>query len=776
MRLLVLLSFFALAAADAATGATLTGAVLDPASRPISRAVVSLFARDRNEPAVTLTDDAGAFRFNQATPGEYLLQVQAPGFARYTSQGVRLEGSATVKLSISLELASQQQQIVVTASATPQSVDEVSKSITVLGLTSLDERDEFSIPEALRSVPGLRVQQLGGPGSFTTIKMRGLRTEDTSILIDGLRFRDPTTPQGDASSFIEDLMVTDIDRLEVLRGSASALYGSNAIGGVVNILTDQGGGPVRGNVLLEGGGLGLFRGRAHVSGGAFGDRLQYSAGLGHLNVTRGADDRSPARNTSGQGYLSYRINPDTRISGRLYGGDSFVRLNVEPQGIGALPATGIVPATAGVTFQPAMADPDYSRAGRFIAGAVTLTGRPAPGLGYSVTYQGVNTNALFPNGPAGPGFQQRGHTDRENDGTTHVVNGRVNAQLGSHQLIDAGYEFENEHYLNRNFPVDPPSNSVADVSENSHALFVQDQLRLIGDKLQIAAAFRTQWFALSRPIFTPAATAPYSGATFASPPTAYTGDVSIAYFLRRSGTKLRAHAGRGYRAPSLYERFGTFYSSFGYGVYGDPRLHPNRSIGGDAGIDQTFGKGRARASATYFYTGLQEVIGFNSIRGVDPFGRFSGYTNLGGGLARGVETSLSSAVTPSLDLVASYTFTNSRQRTPVSAGITQSLTIPDHQFSITATQHVGRRLFFNFDYTASSNYLVLLFDQNFAGHPFRFAGMKKADIGASYRLPVRERASVRFFAKIENAFDQQYYESGFRTPGIYATGGLQFGF
>ena len=252
--------------------------------------------------------------------------------------------------------------------------------------------------------------------------------------------------------------------------------------------------------------------------------------------------------------------------------------------------------------------------------------------------------------------------------------------------------------------------------------------------------------------------------------------MSVAYFLRASGTKLRAHAGRGYRAPSLYERFGTFYSSFGYGVYGDPRLNPNRSIGGDAGIDQAFGAGRVRASATYFYTRLQQVIGFGSLAGSDPFGRFIGYTNLGGGLARGIEASVSAAVTGSLELTSAYTFTNSRQRTPVVDGVTRSLIIPDHQFSITATQHAGRRFFVNLDYTATSNYLALLFDQNFAGHAFRFDGMQKVDIGASYRIAWHEGGSIRFFGKVENAFDRRYFESGFRTPGIFATGGIQVGF
>ena len=80
------------------------------------------------------------------------------------------------------------------------------------------------------------------------------------------------------------------------------------------------------------------------------------------------------------------------------------------------------------------------------------------------------------------------------------------------------------------------------------------------------------------------------------------GDGSAAYFVRQTGTKFRAHVGRGYRAPSLYERFGSgFDSFFGYSAYGDPRLEPERTITFDAGMEQTFARGKARASATYFY-------------------------------------------------------------------------------------------------------------------------------------------------------------------------------
>src|SRR5260370_8214547 len=168
----------------------------------------------------------------------------------------------------------------------------------------MEQRHEFFLPDALRTVPGLRVQQLGGPGSFTTIKIRGLRNEDTAVLFDGLRFRDPTAPQGDASGYIEDLLVTDTDRVEVLRGSASALYGTNATGGVINIITGEGGGPAHGNILLEGGGLGLFRGRAQLAGGALHDRLHYSGGAPHLNVSAGVVGANPPPPPNAPGYVS----------------------------------------------------------------------------------------------------------------------------------------------------------------------------------------------------------------------------------------------------------------------------------------------------------------------------------------------------------------------------------------------------------------------------------------------------------------------------------------
>ena len=268
---------------------------------------------------------------------------------------------------------------------------------------------------------------------------------------------------------------------------------------------------------------------------------------------------------------------------------------------------------------------------------------------------------------------------------------------------------------------------------------------------------------------------------FQSPPTAYTGDGSIAYFFR-SETKLRAHVGNGYRAPSLFERFGSSFSSlFGYSVFGDPRLRPDRSIAFDAGIDQTLFQNRLRASATYFYTRLQEVIVFDFSGAInpvtDPFGRFIGYINSNGGIARGVEASVTTAPTRSLDLTASYTYTKSLQRRPQVAGVLRSLVIPDHQFALTASQRFGRRILVNFDLAVTSDYLAPVLDSStFANRAYRFRGLAKADLGASYTLPFNDSRSLRFFGYVENLFNRETFESGFRTPERTGRAGVSFTF
>jgi iron complex outermembrane receptor protein len=786
----------------AASGPSLSGVVKDPQGRAVAGASLTLYSRTASTSKNTTSDSAGSYRFEGLAAGDYILRAESAGFATFFVENLQLTANAPKSLDITLQLAGLHEQVIVTASSTPQVPEEVSKSVTVIDHTEVDDRDRATLGDAVNLAPGLRVQQLGGPGAFTTIQIRGLGTQDTAVLVDGLRLRDSSSTQGDASTLIEDLFVTDTNHVEILRGSGSSLYGTNAIGGAVNVITDEGGGRTRGSWLTEGGALGLFRGRAQIAGGLRNDQIPYSLGATQTYVGEGVDGDDPYRATSMQGRIMFHLSPSTHLVVRVYGADSFGKVHseptmlVEPSGNGIINAIPLAPALVrlynqgtplsqlnigSATFVPAPGDPDSTRAGRFFSGALILTGQLSPQLDYSVSYQVLANSRRFGDGPGGVGFQPNGSTRSLYDGRIHTINAHVDYRLGRHNLIDAGYEFESETFANDNtISSDPTAASAVNVTELSHSVFVQDQAKFLSDRLQISGALRAQYFALNRPNFSPAASAPFQAVSLGAPPAAYTADCSIAYLFRESGTKVRLHAGRGYREPSLFERFGAGYDpTFGYSVYGDPLLTPEHSIGLDAGVDQRFLRNRLKLSATYFYTWLENVIGFDSAglidASIDPFGRSFGYVNRQGGISRGVELSATASPIQSVNLSAAYTFTNAVERTPVVGSVISAFAIPKNQFSFLANHRVTSRLLLTFDLLASSDYLAPIFGQ-VSTSVYRFDGIHKASLGGSYRLPLTEYKAIRFFVRADNLFNQNYFESGFPTPGRTGIGGVQLDF
>jgi iron complex outermembrane receptor protein len=763
----------------AESGASLTGTVEDPQGARVPGATLTLASRTGGAGNTTTSDSVGAYRFDRLPEGDYLLRVEASGFAAFLAGDIHLSVDQAATRAIPLRIAGVPQQVVVTASGTPQSPDELSKPVTAIDKSDAEARDNFALSDVVDLAAGVRVQQLGGPGAFTTIQIRGLRTEDTAVLVDGLRLRDASATQADASGLIEDLLFTDTSRVEVMNGSGSSLYGTNAIGGVVNVITDDGGGRTRGSVLTEGGSLGTMRGRANADGGFRDDSVQYSFGLAETDVTSGLGGDAPFRDTNAQGHVTWHILPTVQLAARLFAGNSFGKLFGSPDVLGNASGEGIVNATPNVTFLPAPDDPDSTRAARFLTGALILTGQPSPSLDYSVSYQVEANGRTYYNGPAGVGYQPTSNTRSPYDGRIDTVNVHASYHLGRFNLLTAGYEFERENYANDNSQqYVPEAFSAVEVTQLSHAVFAEDQIRLFGDRLQISGSARAQFFTLDAPVFSPAASAPYQGVAFGSPPNAYTGDGSIAYFFRGSGTKLRGHVGRGYRAPSLFERFGAgFDPVYGYSVYGDPRLTPEHSVGLDSGVDQAFLNGRLKTSATYFYTWLDNVIVFDTSGlidpATDPFGRSIGYINTRGGISRGVEFSAAVAPTRSLNVTAAYTYVNAIERTPIVSDVLQTFVVPRNQFSFLATERVNSRLFLTFDTLDSSSYLAPIYGSVIT-QVFQFAGIHKINAGVSYRLPLSDYRAVRLFARAENLTNQNYFESGFATPGRTAIGGVQF--
>lgn len=772
--------FFLSFASAAAAPLTISGHISDPSGAALAGAQAVLLRHSGSIAAVATSDEGGLYTLTNLSLGDYWLTARREGFAEARPERVALRGEPLDR-PLQLSLNAVETQLTVTETGALAPIDEISKSSDRISALQMRERAEFSIPEALRQTPGVRVQQLGGPGSLTRIHMRGGRAFDSSILIDGYRFRDVSAPQGDATGFLGDLLVLNSERVEVLRGSGSSLYGTNAIGGVANLVTDQGGGPLHGEVSVEGGGLGYFRGVTRMAGGLWDNRFLYSAGVTHLNVMRGMDGDDRVRNTGMQGSAQYRLGSRTTLGGRVFATGSYAGLNVSPAAMfsASVPGSGIVAAVPSVTFTPQLNDPDSSRHARFFAGLFTLTRQLAPGSSLRGYYHGFTSSRDNRDGPLGGGFQPAFANNNLFDGRIDTGGARGDFSLGGTRQLSLGYEFERERFDNRSREENPAAAggvyARTRISQASHALFAQQQMRLLTDRLQISFSGRMQRFSLGRPVFEGGFPS-YAGAAITNPPNAYTGDIALSYFVPSSGTKLRSHFGNAYRSPTLYERFGTsFYGGF-FSPYGDPRLAPERSLSFDAGLDQYFAGSKVRVSGTYFYTRLQQVIAFDFsgviVPGTDPYGRFGGYRNTGGGLSRGVELALEANPRRGTRLSASYTFTNADERnSTLLNGSLRTIRVSDHMATFTATHAVTKRLDVTFDLFAASGYLYPFFLNG--SRPFSFAGPVKADVSASYTVPLMETRRLQFFARVDNLLNRTYYEDGFRNPRTWAIGGLR---
>jgi vitamin B12 transporter len=786
---------------------TLSGHIKDAQGASIEGAQVRLFRQETGAFRNAISTASGEYRFENVEPGSFALEVRKDGFRTAAlSLSIRGENAAA---DVTLQIQGVNQSVIVTAAGEAQTPDEVSKATSVVSHEEIVNRDSRSLSDILTTVPGVLIRNQGGPGQATTMSIRGLPASAGAILVDGLRFRDASTTQADASSLLPVLDFIDADRVEVLRGSGSSLYGTNAVGGAVNVVTDEGGKPLHGQVQTEGGNLGLFRARGTIGGGAFRDRLKFTAGMSHINVMSGVDGQDAYRSSGLQAFTRYDFTSRMSLTGRFWGSDGFVQTNnsatssgipftniplstvvpaipLSPAGVKTLLAGGI-PDYGNATYTPGTNDPDARRSSRFENAAIVFRDLLTPNLNWQASYQIVHSGRVYENGPVGIGFQPTALDYGEYDGTIHTAGLRATAQLASWIGVTGGYEFERENYFDHqdnNLPSFQRISERTRAFQNSNAGFFAAQMGFFDRKLQLSFSGRAQSFQLASPDFDYAGVVnPYANIP-ASVPGALTGDASIAYLLPRSNTKLRAHAGNSYRAPSIYERFGAgFYNDFFTGKpiftpYGDPRLAPDRYNSVDAGVDQYLFGTRARVSATVFYTSVVQIIGFNSNGAInpatDPFGRSSGYINTSGGISRGVELSVEARPTRSLAVSASYTYANadtdSDSQVP---GFFNVFDTPRHTISLVATKQWTKRFNTTIDLFHYSRYYdaYVGFLQAYA-----FPGFTKTNLVSSYRFWDNERKSARFYGKVENLFNQRYYFAGVLAPQATFAAGIEYAF
>lgn len=791
----------------AADRAMIDGRVIDTSGAAVVGAAVTLHQAAGSVVFRAISNDQGEFFFTGIPAGSYLADASGPGLTTERAVNLQLVPGEAAQLSLTLAVSSVTAQVTITAAGAPQSIDETSKALSVVDSAAAEQRGLFMLTDALRFVPGLIVSTRGGPGNYTEIQTRGLPTQYTAVLIDGAPVRDPTSPRDDASALLSQLYLPDTSRIEVLRGSGSSLYGSNAVSGAVNILTNGGGGPFHGDVDVQGGGLGLFEGAARVAGGFGSNRLTYTASAVHLGETQGVDGVEAARAWSGQGGIQYEFSPTIHVAVDLLGTNSFVQPSVTPSALSTangvvaaipVPANQLALADAGLaynpanaTFLPSLGDPDFGVYAHFLDSLFRFDQELTPSLSYRISYSQLTTERDTTDGPGGPMtasyFPPTYNTSDDYQGVVDEFRARVSYAAGAHNILSAGYEWTREHYLETASDQDPnPSTHVYDQTharQDFNSVYGQDEIRLANSRLQILLSGRFTGVSLAQPSIV-GGNSPYAGVKLPGPPSAWTGDASAAYFFAASGTKVRAHAGNSFRMPSLYERFGGYFYGGAYYPLGDPNLSPERAVSGDFGFDQYFFGERVRLGATYFYSRLQQVVGFEAFPPayVDAYGRSSGYFNTGGGISRGVETTLEVRPSRNTLIQGSYTFVNAKDLTSefytgTAAAPLQMPRVMPNQVKVVATQELGKRIDLALDFEGGSDYLFPLFGYDYtASNAYLFRGPRQLGLSAGYTQPLRDRMSLRFYTRVSNALNQDYYQDGFRTPGIWAVGGVHLSF
>lgn len=216
--------------------------------------------------------------------------------------------------------------MVITATRTAQTLDDTLASVSVITRAEIERRQVVSLPEILRGVPGLTVTNSGGLGKATSVFLRGTEADHVLVLIDGIRVGSTTL----GTTSYQDLPIDQIERIEIVRGPRSSLYGSEAIGGVIQIFTRKGEGPLRPRFSVGGGTHSTYKVSGGLSGGV-GDGW-FNLGAAHLdtegfNACSGEplvggcftfdDDDDGYRNTSGSVRGGYRFNNGLEIEANI---------------------------------------------------------------------------------------------------------------------------------------------------------------------------------------------------------------------------------------------------------------------------------------------------------------------------------------------------------------------------------------------------------------------------------------------------------------------------
>ena len=471
--------------------------------------------------------------------------------------------------------------LVVTANRRAEPAWTVAAHATVIEGVELRRAGIEYVADALRRAPGMAVVRSGSFGAVTSVFLRGGESDYVQVLIDGVPVNEP----GGAFDF-GSLSTDNIERIEIIRGPASALYGSDAVSGVIQIFTRRGAGPATGALSFQAGSFATRRFQGTLSGGT--DALSYAFSLGRNDTDGILEYNNEHRRTTFTGRVQGRLGPlaDATLSVRY----DERRFNFPTDGSGALVDRNAYTYGDGLTL-------------RLDAGR-----RWSDAFETRLTFDVNETDRGSDDAPDGPadtlGFF--GYTNL-NDIRRAGGGARAIWRPADETVLAAGYELEQQSIraFGRSFSQYGPGSSSSENERRNHAAYAQLSWRRGG--LAVNGGARAE----SNERFGTAATWK-AGATWRSP---------------SERTRLRAAAGTGIKEPTFFE---TYASGF---TRGNPDLEPERSTSFEAGVDQELGDG-ARVSLTGFGQSYRDLIQYTFS---PPTQRGPNYHNVARARSRGVE-------------------------------------------------------------------------------------------------------------------------------------------
>jgi vitamin B12 transporter len=612
-------------------------------------------------------------------------------------------------------------ELVVTANRAPVQAERVGQAITVVDQAEILRSQAVTVSDILMRTPGVSVSRNGGYGGITALRIRGAEAGQTMLVVDGVRLGDPAATGGEYN--YANLVIGDADRIEVLRGSQSTLWGSQAIGGVVNVIYATPTKPFEGTAQAEAGSFGTTNVKAAVGGLDHGVQWRLSASrfdTDGISAYRLGTEKDGYRNTAVSGRVKAGVGGPIRLDLRGF----YSRGRNEFDGFPAPAFTFADTRESGVTK-------DYVGYGGvefdLLDGA--LTNR----LGYA--YTRTDRRQVNPDQAVTPvTFETRGRVERVEYQGVWTFSPAWAATFGA----------ESEGTFMRF--ASPSSFDPNPVPGRAKTGVDSGYVQLRGEPvkgLAVTAGLRHDDHDA------------YGGHTL--------GQADIAWTLNDWATVLRASFGQGFKAPTLYQL---------YSEYGKATLEPEEADGWDAGVEQHLMDGRLRLKGAYFHRKTKNQIDFVSCFGGGPAAlcapggvfRFGYYDNIARAKAQGVELEAELDAGP-LTVSANYTYTEAKNRTPGSANRGNLLARRPKQMA-------NLEAIYTFENKATLGAAVHHVGKSYddAANAFVLKAYTLLDIRASW--PVTENVEV--YGRVENAFDEDYQTvRNYGSPGRGAYVGVR---